>query len=145
MQDLNESQYRLFLFLQMAITAYAPSAIPALTDRDVTDAARAMADTLDTAARGIIYAHQVASIPAQRLMAELNTSLETLRKDGRGPRDADVALALKTTAQGAAGAAAALGGGRTYLDLLGSLFQAAPGAGRERPEAAPPSSGLILP
>ncbi len=145
-RDLNESQYRLFLFLQMAIAGYAPGAIPALVDRDVADAAQAMAETLDTAARGIIYEHQVASPPAQRLTAELKTALERLRTDGRGPRDADLALTLKTTARGASAAAGALGGARAYLDLLGSLFQAAaPGARRDGPEAAAPASGLILP
>lgn len=130
-RDLTEAQYHLFLFLQMAVARHAAHAVPALADADVDAAVRAMADTLDTAARGIIYEHQVASLPAQRLATELKAALETLAKDGRGPRDADVALALKTTARGASEAAAALGGDRAWLDLLASLFQ---GSGPDAPK-----------
>lgn len=146
---LSESQYRLFLFLQMAITGYAPQSIPALVDRDVAEAARAMADTTETAARGIIYEHQATSLPAQRLLTELKTALETLRQNGRGPREGDLALALRCAERAASGAEAALGGGRAYLDLLGNLFRPAPGEkGPSEPAAAPPgpsSSRLIIP
>jgi len=144
-RDLSEPQYHLFLFLQMAVAKHAAHAVPALADADVAAAARAMADTLDTAARGIIYEHQVTSLPAQRLATDLKAALETLAKDGRGPRDADVALALKTTARGASEAAAALGGNRAWLDLLASLFQgAAPDAQKAEAPAAEPGR-IILP
>ena len=144
-RDLSEPQYRLFLFLQMAVTTHAARAVPAITDADVAAAARAMADTLDTAARGIIYEHQVASLPAQRLATDLKAALATLAKDGHEPRDADVALALKTTARGASEAAAALGGHRAWLDLLATLFQGAtPDAPAAEAPAAEPSR-IILP
>jgi hypothetical protein len=144
-RDLSETPYHLFLFLQMAVVKHAAHAVPALTDADVAAAARAMADTLDTAARGIIYEHQVASLPAQRLATDLKAAIETLAKDGRGPRDADVALALKTTVRGASEAAAALGGDRAWLELLASLFQ---GSAPDAPEGDAPAAEpgrIILP
>jgi hypothetical protein len=145
-QGLSETQYQLFLFLQMAVARYAPTAVPALVDRDVAEAARAMAETADTAARGIIYEHQTSSLLAQRLVNELKTALEALRQKLRGPREGDLLLALRSTERAAASAGTELGGARAYVDLLAGLF--APAAGSARGDTAPAeaaSSKLIIP
>jgi hypothetical protein len=123
-QGFGEGQYQLFLFLQMTVARCAPQALPALLDRDVADAARALAQTAETAARGIIYEHQTGSLPAQRLAAELKKAIEMLHQGGRAPRQRDLTLALRATERAAAGAAAALGSGdRAYLELVESLFR----------------------
>jgi len=141
---LTEAQYHLFLFLQMAVARHALQAVPALVDEDVAGAARAMADTAETAARGIIYEHQSATPPAQRLTAELKAAVESLRKAGQAPREGDLLLALRATAQAAAGAAGALGGDRAYVELVGSLFKPTP-ADEAEGGAPPEKSSLILP
>jgi hypothetical protein len=143
---LTEPQYQLFLLVQMAVVRYAPGAIPALVDRDVAEAARALADTAETAARGIIYEHQTTSLPAQRLLTELKAMLDSLRQSGRGPRESDVTLALRATERAAATAEEELGGERAYVELLAGLFAAAPSEDATGPadEKSKPS-GLILP
>ncbi|MPZ17768.1 MAG: hypothetical protein GEV06_07645 [Luteitalea sp.] len=60
-----------------ATTRYADAAVPHLTDRDVAEAAEALAATYETSARGIIYDHQPASLPAQRLLTAYREALET--------------------------------------------------------------------
>jgi hypothetical protein len=141
-RGLSEAQYHLFLFLQMAVARHASQAVPALLDQDVADAARAMADTAETAAKGIIYEHPSATRPAQRLTADLKTAIESLRKAGQAPREGDLLLALRATASAAAGAAGALGGERGYVELVGSLFKPTPDEGGTGETAEKP--GLIL-
>jgi len=141
---LTEAQYHLFLFLQMGVARHALQAVPALLDRDVADAARALADTAETAARGIIYEHPSATLPAQRLAADLKAAVESLRKAGKAPRDGDLLLALRATAQAATAAAGALGGERAYVELVGSLFKAGP-EDEAGDRGIPEKSGLILP
>lgn len=144
---LTEPQYRLFLFLQMTVTRYAPDSIPPLRDQDVADAARALADTAETSSRGIIYEHPTSSLPAQRLAAALKAAVETLRQNGREPRSSDLAMALRCTERGAANAERALGGERAYLRLLEEVFRAGPGTAAEDGERAGDArrSGLIIP
>src|SRR5919204_2859776 len=68
--DLSETQYRLLITLQALILRQADQAIPPVTDADVADACATTAATLETARKGIIYEHQAASVPAQRLAGE---------------------------------------------------------------------------
>jgi len=148
-RGLSEGQYRLFLFVQLALARAAPQAVPRLEERDLVEAAGALAATYETAAKGLIYEHQASALPAQRLLGELKTALATLSRDGRGPRDADVAVALRCTERGAREAAAELEGERPYLTLVQELFREVPGqpageaADSQPGRDAPPR--LILP
>ena len=54
-----------------------------LLDADVADAASALAATYETSARGVIYEHQAQSLPAQRLVADLQAALAEIGRDGR--------------------------------------------------------------
>lgn len=95
--DLTEAQYRLFLFLQAAVLQHAKGALPPPHDADVADAAATVAATLETARKGIIYEHQAASIPAQRLATEIGRAITDLGKRAgseaaRLERDAAAAL-----------------------------------------------------
>ena len=94
---LSEMQYRLFLLLQAAVVHHARQALPPLRDVDVAEAAATAAATIETARKGIIYEHQAASLPAQRLATELGRSIaEISSKAGaeasRVERDAAAAL-----------------------------------------------------
>lgn len=95
--DLTEAQYRLFLFLQATVLQHAKAALPPPHDADVADAAATVAATLETARKGIIYEHQAASIPGQRLATEIGRVIADLRtragsEASRLERDAAAAL-----------------------------------------------------
>jgi hypothetical protein len=90
---LPQASFDLLLALQEAIRRYQPGAVPALVDDDVRDAAGALASTLETSAKGIIYEHQPASLPAQRLLAELRRTLEDLTRAAGQPGQAERAAA----------------------------------------------------
>jgi hypothetical protein len=82
LQGLSEPQMALLSVAQQQLRRYRPSAAPALLDSDVADAAAAMAATLETAARGIVYEHQPPSLPAQRLLSvfrQLQAEIEAKR------------------------------------------------------------------
>ena len=54
-RELSETQYRVLMLLQSTILHYRASAVPSLLDVDVADAAQALAATLESSDRGIIY------------------------------------------------------------------------------------------
>lgn len=153
--DLSEPQYALLLMFQALVVRHAKGAIPPLVDLDVAEAAAAAAATLETAGKGIIYEHQAASVPAQRLADEFNAVGADLRqKAGAGVRavERDLGAALRRLEHAARSAAAALAGDEppVYLRLAARVM-----AQRERAEgqgtagAGEPEGGgesrLILP
>jgi hypothetical protein len=107
--DLSEAQYRLFMFAAAIALQHARQATPAPLDADVAEAAASVAATLETARKGIIYEHQAASIPGQRLAAEISRALREAAgragaDAGRLERDAAAALRRLEAAARAAGA-----------------------------------------
>lgn len=145
-EGLTQSQYQLFLFVQMAVAGHAPS-VGGLLDRDVAAAAGALAATFETASRGIIYEHHAASIPAQRLTAELRGALDALGREGHPPRDADLAVVLRRTERAASDAGREFTGEQAYLGLLAEVFPDAAArlrAPRTRETGEGPA-GLIIP
>lgn len=124
-QDLSEQQYRLLLAFQAVILKHAASAVPSPMDADVRDAAGTLASTLETARKGIIYEHQTASVPAQRVAGELRALLAEIERDTPAPAlDRDALAALRRIEHGAREAAAAFPeqGDRAYLGLLGRMM-----------------------
>ena len=144
--ELTEAQFRLFLFLQSALLTHAATASPAPTDHDVAEAAAAVAATLETAQKGVIYEHQPPGIPARHAAAELRRALaELVKAQGESGRlERDAAVVCRGLEQGAKTAAAALAGDEppVFLNLLSRLMMAR-AAGGEEP-AAPTSSPLII-
>lgn len=110
--DLTEPQARLMLLFQAVMLRHAAAAVPRLLDQDVADAAEAVAATLETSRKGVIYEHQAASIPAQRLSADLKDAFAALSPEpsqiARIERDA--ATALRRLERAARTAAAELPG-----------------------------------
>jgi hypothetical protein len=107
--DLTETQYRLYLFLQALVLQHARAAVPAPHDRDAAEAAATVAATLETAHKGIIYEHQAASLPAQRLATEIGRAIADLaqRAGANGSRmERDAAAALRRLERAAREAAA---------------------------------------
>lgn len=95
LQGLSERQVAIFLLLTSVTKRYRSTAIPPLRDADLIDAAAAMASTIETADRGIIYEHHTTSIPAQRLADEYQRALTELGKDRPAALQREIAAALR--------------------------------------------------
>ena len=147
--DLSEPQYRLLLYFQALVVQHAAAAQPPAGDADIAEAAAAVAATFETAGKGIIYEHQAASVPAQRLASELGYAVADMRRKGApAALERDAAVALRTLERAARAAATALAGDAApvFLGLLRRVMAAmepASGAPQEPPAAS--GSGLIIP
>jgi hypothetical protein len=83
-EGLTAPQGEALSLLQARIRMHRAGAIPPLHDSDVADAMKALASTLETAARGILYEHQAASVPAMRLQQDLRAVLAELAEHEHG-------------------------------------------------------------
>jgi hypothetical protein len=149
LRDLTERQQQLFFVLLGVIRAQVADPLRPLLDADVADAASALAATYETSARGVIYEHQTRSLPAQRLVGDLQAALADLGRDGRERLvEREASQALRAIERGVRAMAALPDARRTaYLDLVGRVLGAAPGAVTNRGDDPRPvtHTGLILP
>jgi hypothetical protein len=123
-QHLTERQYQLFFLFQTVIARHTPEGFARLVDDDVADAAAALAATLETASRGVIYEHTTQSVVAQRLMTEMKGTLAGLREQRVKVYDGEAAIVLRAIERGAREARkAAEGGDVAYLTLVARLLQ----------------------
>ena len=83
-EGLSAQQGEALSLMQARIRMHRTAAIPPLRDSDVADAMKALASTLETASRGILYEHQAASVPAMRLQQDLRAVLAELAEHERG-------------------------------------------------------------
>lgn len=145
-RHLTERQHQLYFLFHSVIARHTPEGFARLVDEDVEQAAAAVAATLETAARGVIYQHTAPSLPAQRLATELTAMLEQIRAQGATVSDAEAAIALRAIEQGARDARTAPGSTDTaYTSLMGRLLRVRRNRGGGEPEPAKPSSTLIVP
>ena len=116
-----------------------------LVDEDIVQAAEALAATLETAGRGIVYEHRPASQPAARLMAELKAVVDEMSKTAGSALDRDAAIALRRIEKAARVMAAVRANASEFQQLLGRVL--APPAGRwRRPTAGDHRApSLIIP
>jgi predicted ArsR family transcriptional regulator len=123
-----------------------PQGFSRLVDDDIEQAAGAVAATLETAARGVIYEHAAASLPAQRLATELTALLGQIREQGGTVSDAEAAIALRAIEQGARDAKKTSDGTHaSYAALIARLLQVRRAQGQAAKEPAKTASPLILP
>jgi len=142
-QHLTERQSQLFFLFHTAIARHRPEGLTRLVDADVADAAAALASTLETAARGVIYEHTATSPPAQALAAALKTVLAQIREQGGRVFDTEAAVVLRAIEQGARTLSKPEEHDAAYLELTARLLAGAGAAEPARQEPAP--SSLILP
>ena len=148
-RDFSDRQSELFFLIATTLVAYEPPALQPIIDDDVADAMDAMAGTLETAARGVIYDHRPASLPAERLVVMLKP---LVTEAGRGlgssfERDA-AAVMRRIAAVTRETRAADPTNRRAFLDVLGRVLtrtgaKDGPGRPDEAPVAEP--SRLIIP
>lgn len=142
-QHLTERQYQLFFLFHTAIAQHRPEGLTRLVDADVADAAAAVASTLETAARGVIYEHAASSPPAQTLAAALKAVLAQIREQGARVFDAEAAIVFRAIEQGARTLRQPEESDTAYLELTARLLR---GAGAAEPaRSEPAASSLILP
>jgi len=142
LQGLTERQHQLFFLFQSLIAKHTPEGFARLLDDDVAEAAAAVASTLETAARGVIYEHAAQSLTAQRLATEMTAMLAEMREKGVKVFDREAALVLRAVEKGARETRKAEPGETAYLTLMARLLQRNR-AGAPSPPSEPRS--LIIP
>jgi hypothetical protein len=95
LQGLSERQARIFLMFAAVSAGHQSDVLHRLVDEDIQQAAGALAATLETSTRGIVYEHQPASLAAARLMSELKAVLDDMSKNAGSAIERDAALALR--------------------------------------------------
>jgi len=100
-QDLTRRQSQIFFLLQTTVAQHKPEGFYTLTDDDAAEAAAALAATLETAERGVIYEHRAASPPAAALARSLRQTLEQVRGEAGSGFDRDAAVALRAVERAA--------------------------------------------
>lgn len=141
MSGLTERQHQLFFLFQSVIARSRPDGLARLTDDDVAEAASACAATIETAARGVLYEHTPATLPAQNLTRELRELLDQVREHGATVYDREAAIALRAIEKGARSLAKP-GEPTAYLTLMGRLLQVNRAAASR--DAAKTGTGSII-
>jgi hypothetical protein len=131
-RDLNERQSQVFFLVGSFLNQYQPAELQALVDDDIAEAAAAVAATLETASRGVIYDHRPASLPAERLATAVKALLADAGKEAGTAFERDAAVVMRRIEDAARSARTDdRVGGRAFLDLLARTIR--------RPEAAAPA------
>jgi hypothetical protein len=134
---ISEAQLQLFFLLQTTILRFKPEGFARITDADVAEAAGALASTLETAERGVLYDHQASSVVAEALRRELKALVDRVGRGGGSRFEREVAQVLRGIERGARHETLGPGaGGVDYLSVVARVLE-------ERPPSASPS--LIIP
>jgi hypothetical protein len=144
-RDFSQRQSQLFAIMLTFLVRYQPPELQPLVDHDVAEAAAALAATFETASRGVIYEHQPASGPAERLVAALKPLLNEAGQQSRTGFERDAAVVMRRLEE-AVGAMRALAPDNrlAFLELLGRTIRRSSPAEDEK-AASTDSPRLILP
>ena len=125
MGRLSEQQLQLFFLLQSIILAFKPEGLAGLIDSDVAQAAGALAGSLETASRGLIFEEATSSMVAEELRKELRQVVEEVTKSGGSRAEREVAMVLRGIERGAQHQGGLLDGEgpKGYLELVGRVLQ----------------------
>jgi hypothetical protein len=149
MLDFTERQAELFFLLARFLVRYEPPELQPLRDEDVEEGMGALASTFETAARGVIYDHRAASLPAERLSSALKPALADIGRRFGSAFERDAAAVLRRIATLAHDVRALEPANRrAFLELLRRIVSAVPDPDGEKAEGGgepprPPS--LIVP
>jgi hypothetical protein len=139
---LTERQHQLFFLVHSVIARHKPETFSRLLDEDVAQAAAAVAATLETAGRGVLYEHTPASLPAQRLAKDITAMMAEVRSHGTKIYDGEVAIALRAIEKGARDAHKQPADDTAYLAIVSRLLHV---RSQPAPEEPKTGSSLILP
>jgi hypothetical protein len=142
-RDFNERQTQIFVLVASFLLRYAPPDLHGVIDDDVAEAAGAVASTFETAARGVIYEHRPASLPAERLATELRQVLAEAGKGTTSSFDRDAGVVLRRLAEAVRELRATdHDNSRAFLDLLTRVLPQSPA---DAPAESGEPSRLIVP
>lgn len=131
MGRLSEQQLQLFFLLQSMVLAYKPSGLARVLDIDVAQSTGALANSLETASRGVIFDEAASSAVAEGLRKELRQVVDEVTKSGGSRAEREVAVVLRGMERGARHEGGLVDEGPTgYLDLVARVLrQGAPSPG----------------
>jgi hypothetical protein len=125
---LSEPQLQLYFLLQSMVLDYKPESVTRLADQDVALAVGALAASLETASKGVIFEEASTSPVAEGLRRALKPLVEELTKGGGSRAEQEVAVVLRGIERGARHEGGHIPDGDTsYLDLVSRVFQQRPG------------------
>ncbi len=136
LRHLSGPQQQLFLIVAAVITKHRPQGLHRLLDMDVADAAGALAQTFETAAKGLIIDTPVHSIPAQHLADDIKAFAASISKGGTR-FELDMASVLRAVERGARDTPRDRDGGdAAFLALIARVVRhAGVGTGTAAPQA----------
>jgi hypothetical protein len=154
-QDLNvlmatvgrfsEQQLQLFFLLQSMVLSYKPEGLAKMMDADVAQAAGALAASLESSSKGVIFEEAVASVPAEGLRRALKPVINEIIKGSGSRAEREVALVLRGMERGAKHEGGFIPDGETaYLELVGRVFQQKPHS-RGGPGDGPGKPLIVMP
>jgi hypothetical protein len=135
---LSEPQLQLFFLLQSMVLSYKPETLSAiavpsvpsvarLTDADVALAAGALAASLETASKGLIFEESTGSVVAEGLRRALKAVIDEVTKNGGSRVQSEVAFVLRGLERGARHEGGHIPPGETsYLEIVARVFQQRP-------------------
>ncbi len=124
-RGLTERQHQI-LFLLQTFLVTGNHNVQSIDDGDIEEAARALANTYETADRGIVYDHSATGVNAQRLAIEFKNMLQSKQSEGLRLSDRDLAAAFRRLEAAAKDAEKALAddrNDRAYLELLKRMLK----------------------
>src|SRR5207244_8392014 len=123
LRDFSDRQSELFFLIVSSLVKYQAPGLHSIVDDDVADAMAALAGTFETAARGVIYDHRPASLPAERLVAALKPIITEAGRGLGSSFERDAAAVMRRIADTTRDARAAdQENRRAFLDLLGRVL-----------------------
>jgi hypothetical protein len=130
---LSEQQLQLFFLLQSMVLSHKPEGLARLVDADVALAAGALASSLETASKGVIFEESTASVVAEGVRRALKAVIEEVTKGGGSRAEREVAIVLRGMERGAKHEGNVIPPGDTsYLDLVARVFQQRPQKAQEQ-------------
>lgn len=139
MGRLSEQQLQLFFLLESIILGFKPDGLVRLTDSDVGLATGALAASLETSSRGLIFEEATSSVVAEALRSQIKPILREVTKSGGAAAEREVAVVLRGIERGARHEGALAEAGPTgYLELVARVLQQRP------PSASEPARSLII-
>jgi hypothetical protein len=135
---LSEQQLQLFFLLQSMMLSYKPDGLTRVIDADIALAAGALASSLETASKGVIFEESTGSVVAEGLRRALKPVIDEVTTGGGSRVEREVAIVLRGMARGARHEGGLIPPGNTsYLDLVRRVFQ--------QPSSSPGASGAAGP
>ena len=142
---LSEQQLQLFFLLQSMVLSYKPDGLAKVMDGDVAQAAGALAASLESSSKGVIFEEAVASLPAEGLRRALKPVINEIIKGSGSRAEREVALVLRGIERGAKHQGGFIADGETaYLELVGRVFQQKP-QNRGGPGDGPGKPLIVMP